>query len=51
MRDAFGAHQHVPRQGKRARPLLVGDDKRLWFLQADGSLSEVSRTRKVQRCR
>lgn len=46
---AAWAHQHVPRQGKRARPLLVGDDRRLWFLQADGSLSEVSRTRKSWR--
>jgi len=40
---AAWAHRNVPRQGQRARPLLVDDDQRLYFLQADGSLSAVSR--------
>ena len=40
---AAWAHRNVPRQGQRARPLLVDNDQRLWFLQADGSLSAVSR--------
>jgi hypothetical protein len=40
---AAWAHRNVPRQGQRARPLLVDNDRRLWFLQADGSLSAVSR--------
>ncbi len=46
---AAWAHHHVPRQGKRARPLLVGEDRRLWFLQPDGSLAEVSRARRSSR--
>ena len=40
---AAWAHDNVPRQGQRARPLLVDNECRLWFLQADGSLSAVSR--------
>ena len=40
---AAWAHHNVPRQGQRARPLLVDNECRLWFLQADGSLSAVSR--------
>jgi len=46
---AAWAHEHLPRQGKRARPLLVGDDRTLWFLQPDGSLSAISRIRRSWR--
>lgn len=46
---AAWAHRHVPRQGKRARPLLVDNDDRLWFLQSDGTLSAISKVRKSGR--
>lgn len=46
---AAWAHRNVPRQGKRARPLLVDSDDRLWFLQPDGSLSAISKVRKSGR--
>jgi len=39
------ARHHIPRQGVRARPLLVDNDSHLWFLEADGSLSAVSERR------
>jgi hypothetical protein len=40
---AAWAYRNAPRQGQRARPLLVDNECRLWFLQADGRLSAVSR--------
>ncbi|HMZ14545.1 MAG TPA: hypothetical protein PLS04_10470 [Mycobacterium sp.] len=39
------ALQHIPRQGVRARPLLVDNNSHLWFLNADGSLAAVSEDR------
>jgi hypothetical protein len=42
---AAWADRNVPRQGKRARPLLVDNESRLWFLESDGHLSAVSTKR------
>ena len=42
---AAWAHLNVPRQGVRARPLLIDNDSHLWFLRADGSLAAISEVR------
>lgn len=48
---AAWAQHNVPRQGKRARPLLVDNEHRLWFLEADGNLSTVSTAGSTRRFR